>query len=129
VEALLAHGAQVTVLTRSLSLTTLPPCTRTASWEDLPRALVGAEIIINLAGEGIAGRRWTPARKKVILDSLVATTRALCDTMATLAVRLLVGEMAEEMLLSGSFVQPQRAWELGFRFRFERLELALADLL
>jgi len=33
------------------------------------------------------------------------------------------------MLLDGSFVQPQRPGELGFRFRFERLEQALAELL
>jgi NAD dependent epimerase/dehydratase family enzyme len=45
------------------------------------------------------------------------------------AVRLLVGEMAGEMLLSGSFVYPRRAQDLGFQFQFERPESALEDLL
>lgn len=45
------------------------------------------------------------------------------------AVRLLVGEMAEEMLLSGAFVYPRRAQSLGFRFRFPTLETALTDLI
>jgi uncharacterized protein len=45
------------------------------------------------------------------------------------ALRLLLGEMAEALLLSGQRVLPHRALELGFRFAFERLDAALADLL
>jgi uncharacterized protein (TIGR01777 family) len=44
-------------------------------------------------------------------------------------VRLLVGEMADEMLLSGAFGYPRRAEKLGFEFRFPRVDGALADLL
>ena len=44
------------------------------------------------------------------------------------AVKLLVGEMASE-LLEGAFVYPRRAQALGFLFRFEKAEDALADLL
>ncbi len=43
--------------------------------------------------------------------------------------RLLVGEMADEMLLAGAFVYPRKALGLGFRFRFPTAESALADLL
>jgi hypothetical protein len=45
------------------------------------------------------------------------------------AVRLLLGEMGEAVLLQGAYVLPRRALDLGFRFRFPDLEGALADLL
>jgi uncharacterized protein (TIGR01777 family) len=37
----------------------------------------GAQAVVNLAGESIAGARWTAARKRAILDSRTAATRAL----------------------------------------------------
>jgi len=45
------------------------------------------------------------------------------------ALGLLFGEMGREMLLEGAFVYPGKALELGFTFRFEKVEEALADLL
>lgn len=44
------------------------------AWE---RELDGAEGVINLAGESIVAKRWTPAQKQRMADSRVATTRAL----------------------------------------------------
>jgi uncharacterized protein (TIGR01777 family) len=49
--------------------------------------------------------------------------------MTSTALRLFLGEMAQEMLLQGSFVLPRRALELGYVFRFPDLEAALSDLL
>ncbi|HSG91559.1 MAG TPA: TIGR01777 family oxidoreductase [Pseudomonadales bacterium] len=43
--------------------------------------------------------------------------------------RMLLGEMAEELLLQGAAVLPEKAERLGYRFRFSRIEAALADLL
>jgi len=43
--------------------------------------------------------------------------------------RLLLGEMADALLLSGQRVTPHRALALGFRFGYERLDAALADLI
>ena len=39
--------------------------------------LDGATAVVNLAGESIAGRRWSPAHKQEILDSRVRATRSL----------------------------------------------------
>ncbi len=46
--------------------------------------LEGTDAIINLAGENIAGGRWTPARRARILDSRVDATRTLVTTCALL---------------------------------------------
>lgn len=40
-------------------------------------ALEQADHIINLAGAGVADKRWTPARKKLIIDSRIKSTRLL----------------------------------------------------
>jgi uncharacterized protein (TIGR01777 family) len=41
--------------------------------------------VVHLAGENIAGHRWTSSFKQKILDSRVKSTRLLCDTLANLA--------------------------------------------
>jgi len=45
----------------------------------------GAYGIINLAGENIAAGRWTPARKKEILESRLAAGRAVTEAVAQTA--------------------------------------------
>lgn len=45
------------------------------------------------------------------------------------ALRLLLGEMADEMLLHGARVLPRRLLDHGYTFRFPALDEALADLL
>jgi len=40
-------------------------------------AVVGADIVINLAGAGIAEKRWTPSRKKLIVESRVRSAQVL----------------------------------------------------
>ena len=40
-------------------------------------AIDGADAVVNLAGESIAGQRWTAAHKRRILDSRVHATRSL----------------------------------------------------
>lgn len=44
------------------------------------------------------------------------------------ALKLTLGQQAD-MLLTGAFVQPQKALDLGYRFRFPTLDEALADVL
>ena len=44
-------------------------------------ALEGADAVVNLAGEGIADRRWSAARKAAILDSRIRATRAIVSAI------------------------------------------------
>lgn len=47
-------------------------------------ALEGLDAVVHLAGEPIAGDRWTPARRQRILDSRVEGTRLLAESLAGL---------------------------------------------
>ena len=51
--------------------------------EDLPR-LEGLDAVVHLAGEGIAGLRWTDEKKKAIRDSRVIGTHNTVSAMARL---------------------------------------------
>jgi hypothetical protein len=55
---------------------------RTFAWDTkkdyIDQAAVdGADFVVNLAGAGIADKRWTDKRKKLIIDSRVQTTQLL----------------------------------------------------
>src|SRR5262245_47341341 len=41
------------------------------------RAIDGADVVINLAGEGIADARWSASRKRALRDSRLLATRSL----------------------------------------------------
>jgi uncharacterized protein (TIGR01777 family) len=78
--ALVASGHQVTVLTRAATA----GAARTMAWTPdgsangvWPAVIDGSDVVINLAGESIAGKRWTPAQKARILESRVHATRSL----------------------------------------------------
>ena len=45
-------------------------------------AIDGADAVINLAGEGIGDRRWTPSRKALLRDSRIIPTRSLAVAIA-----------------------------------------------
>ena len=91
-EALLRDGHELLLLTRSPSRTIASDGARlrTVAWQPgvagaWTEQLDGVDGIINLAGEPIAGKRWTVAQKTRIRDSRVNTTTALVDAMARLA--------------------------------------------
>ena len=48
-------------------------------------ALDGADALVNLAGESLAGRRWTPQQKASLRDSRVVPTRSLAAAIASAA--------------------------------------------
>jgi uncharacterized protein (TIGR01777 family) len=57
-----------------------------SSWSQpaLQEALADAEAVVNLAGEPIAEKRWTPAHLQLLQDSRIRTTRALVQAVAAL---------------------------------------------
>ena len=62
---------------------------RSAGWDPATGALsagalVGVDSVVHLAGENIAGGRWTAARKARIRDSRVDGTRRLAEALAAL---------------------------------------------
>jgi uncharacterized protein (TIGR01777 family) len=79
-----------------------------------PLNAVGPELLDNRGFSSILGRvlgrpSWAP--------------------VPGFALRLLLGEMAEPLLLQGQKVVPARTEQLGYRFRFRTAEAALRDLL
>ena len=52
-----------------------------------PGALEGVDAIVHLAGENIAGKRWSAKQKQEIRDSRVLATRALCESLTKLSVK------------------------------------------
>jgi len=51
------------------------------------KGLAPVDAVVHLAGENIASGRWSAERKAAILGSRSATTRRLCETLATLRPR------------------------------------------
>ena len=126
-ETLVAQGGQPVVVTRHPASAQVPDGARACGWEALDEALAGADALVNLAGEGIAARRWSPARKAALLASRVEATRRLVEALAQTAgaPRTLVnasavgwygargGEVVDESTSAGSGFLPSlcRAWE------------------
>jgi len=76
-----SHGNQITRLVRS------SPKPGEIEWhpnqdEVSPQSLEGFETIINLAGENIAGGRWTDEQKRKIRDSRINGTHLLSEAVA-----------------------------------------------
>jgi uncharacterized protein len=103
-------GHDVRVLTRSLapgearhdSGTGVPGITRVGWKPDgqggpWARTLDGADAVINLSGEGISDRRWTPQRKAQLRDSRIIPTRSLVAAIKAAAA-------PPRVLISGSAV-------------------------
>lgn len=58
--------------------------------------LAGLDAVVNLAGAGIGGHRWTDAYRRVLVDSRVPGTELLASTFADL------GDDAPDVLVSAS---------------------------
>ena len=77
IQRLAGEKADVVLLSRREAIPGLPEGVQMASWGNLEEALSGAQAVINLAGEGIADARWTPARKEILRSSRIETTASL----------------------------------------------------
>ncbi len=99
VPGLLARGHAVTALTRSAA-PRLAPAVKVLQgdpavagpWQD---ALAACDACIHLAGEPVAGSRWSDARKRAIRESRVASTARVAEVIA---------RRGPTVLLSGSAV-------------------------
>jgi hypothetical protein len=118
VRSLLAGGHQVTRMVRGASQTADAQATTTdVRWDvdagrvEEPSALEGHDAVVHLAGESVS-EKWTPERKRRILESRVRGTRLISETVAALErrPRVLVsasaigfyGDRGEEVLTEAS---------------------------
>jgi len=111
VPLLLQHGHQLTLVSRSpqpLPALQHEQLTRLqanpadpAAWGQpaLQQALAHAEAVVNLAGEPIAEKRWSPAHLQLLQDSRIHTTRALVAALAALP-----AGQGPTVLISGSAI-------------------------
>ncbi|HZE88872.1 MAG TPA: NAD-dependent epimerase/dehydratase family protein, partial [Verrucomicrobiae bacterium] len=58
-----------------------------ASGPPSPDAFTGIDVVVNLAGDPVAGGRWTAARKRSMYESRVLGTRHLVEGMRRLPAR------------------------------------------
>lgn len=133
-----ASGLIGTALRKTLTATGWTVCTIGRSprsdvvWDPkhhvLPdNALAGCDVVLNLAGAGIAGARWSAARKQVLWDSRIDSTKLIAERIAALPQppRVYINasaigfygsrgdEMLSEASASGAGFMPDlcRAWE------------------
>src|SRR5439155_22006353 len=91
-QALVADCHDVVVLTRdaarrrdaagALRLVAWTPNGSAGAWA---AEIDGAGAVVNLAGESIAAKRWSPAQKRRILQSRIAATRSLAAAIRAAA--------------------------------------------
>jgi len=88
VECLVQNGHSIVLLSRDApkAQSTRKTGVEVLSWSDRqwPEVLASTQAVINLAGAGVADGRWTPDRKKNILESRLNATRVLVSAMAGL---------------------------------------------
>lgn len=83
---LLAKGYEVSILSRVKKEI---PSIKVYSWDiqknEIEKgAIENADIIIHLAGENIGEKRWTPKRRKILLDSRVNSTQLIFEKVKAL---------------------------------------------
>jgi len=99
-KALVSKGYQVVILTRNPSKSQGKGSSISyAAWSDINEAVSGSLGVINLAGESIAGRRWTEELKKKIITSRVESTSAIVK-----AINATPAELRPKVFVSASAV-------------------------
>ena len=113
----------------------LGPGTQGMSWihiEDLVRLLVDAALDPSFEGaynavspNPVSNAAFTETLGRVLHRPILPVP----GWVTASALRLVLGSLAEEMLLGGAFVRPTRLLAQGFEFRYPNLGGALQDLL
>ena len=93
VEQLQAQGHEVVIFTRSpqqagnrfgqAQVIGYNPL-RSGEWQ---AAISGCDAVVNLAGEPIAEKRWTPAQKRTILESRQVGTQKIVEAISLASVK------------------------------------------
>jgi uncharacterized protein (TIGR01777 family) len=112
--ALTAAGTRVTVLSRSPGAAALPPGAQAHAWQDLAATLEGADAVINLCGEGIAARRWSAARRRLLAESRVGPTEKLAAAMGGRGVLVNASAVGIYGAMDGRPVDERQAPGQGF---------------
>src|SRR5687767_11245042 len=93
-ESLLRAGHRITILTRRKvdASRLFGPTVAAVGWNGRDPggwepALEGADVVINLTGAPIAEVRWSDARKRLIYESRIMSTRVLVQICSGLAVK------------------------------------------
>ncbi|MDO6442147.1 TIGR01777 family oxidoreductase [Marinobacter sp. 2_MG-2023] len=96
---LLKRGYRLTVLSRQAADNVRAVCGQVEVIADLEslRSHPGYDAVINLAGEGIADKRWSDQRKKALRDSRISLTATLTEVITS-------WEKPPEVMISGSAV-------------------------
>jgi uncharacterized protein len=87
VEQLQAQGDEVLILTRNPGKATVRfPQAQVIGYNPLKsgewqKSISGCDAVVNLAGEPIAEKRWTPAQKKIILESRQLGTQKIVEAI------------------------------------------------
>jgi hypothetical protein len=88
---LAADGHEVVVLTRDRTAVrgAFPPNVTTAEWDAearrlSPEVLADAHAVVHLAGTGVADKRWSPERRRSILESRVGGGEAISRAIESL---------------------------------------------
>jgi uncharacterized protein (TIGR01777 family) len=89
---LAARGDAVVILTRRQAASRTSGPIREVAWRadgsadaSLAAEIDGAGAVVNLAGAGIADRRWSESRKKLLRDSRIQSTRSLVRAVQSAA--------------------------------------------
>lgn len=92
VTTLLSQGHDLIVLSRNPQSSILPNSVRMHSWKEFESLtkknsslLNGLDAVINLSGEAIAGKRWSPEQKKKLRSSRLETTQLIVKEIKTVA--------------------------------------------
>ncbi len=88
------HSLQALVRNPARAREALPDAVGLVPDANLGAALSSADAVVNLAGEPILPRRWTPERKALLRSSRVDLTRRLVESMAAHAPRVFVSVSA-----------------------------------
>lgn len=96
-EELMKQGHYVTIVTRSPEKYTEEQATNQEyiGWDDVKETMNRIDVVVNLVGENIFGKRWTEKVKNKIYNSRIESTRKIVDAIG-------LAENKPELLISAS---------------------------